>query len=100
MGAQISGLAGATLQNLSGISIGRITGLDPALPLFSLADEEDRLSKDDADLVVVIHTDGGVAGFMDPVGDIDFFPNGGKPPQPGCIEITSKYQNVIPHDYN
>lgn len=90
MGAQISGLAGATLQNLSNVSVGRITGLDAALPLFSLVDEDDRLSKDDADLVVAVHTDGGFAGFMDAIGDIDFFPNGGKPPQPGCIEITSK----------
>lgn len=72
------------------MSVGRITGLDPALPLFSLVDEEDRLSKDDADLVVAVHTDGGFAGFMDAVGDIDFYPNGGTPIQPGCIEITSR----------
>lgn len=90
LGAQVSGLAGETLQNLSSVSVGRITGLDAALPLFALVDEDDRLSKDDADLVVAVHTDGGVAGFLDPVGNIDFYPNGGTPPQPGCIEITSK----------
>lgn len=91
LGAQISGLAGQTLQDLSGVSVGRITALDVALPLFSSVAEEDRLSQGDADLIVAIHTDGGFAGFLDPIGDIDFFPNGGKAPQPGCVGITSTY---------
>lgn len=85
MGAHVSGFAGKTLQNLSNVTVGRITALDAALPLFSLVEEEDRLSKGDADVVVAIHTDGGFAGFMDEIGDIDFYPNGGNPPQPGCL---------------
>lgn len=89
MGAHVSGFAGKTLQNLSQVSIGRITGLDAALPMFSLVQEDDRLSKGDADLVVAIHTDGGFAGFLDAIGDIDYFPNGGTPPQPGCF-VASK----------
>lgn len=67
--------------------MGRITGLDPAGPLFDdIWDNDDsRLSPTDADLVVIIHSDAGKAGFPGNLGDIDFYPNGGTAPQPGCV---------------
>jgi len=67
----------------------RLTGIDPALPLFGVEPESGRFDPSDADFVDVVHTaggtlwDGGLA-FTDPIGDIDFYPNSGLPPQPGC----------------
>ncbi|XP_055538359.1 pancreatic lipase-related protein 2-like isoform X1 [Wyeomyia smithii] len=59
-----------------------IIGLDPALPFFA-GDVIDRIKKTDAEHVEIIHTNGGVAGFLDPIGDADFYPNWGRI-QPGC----------------
>lgn len=61
-------------------------GLDPALPLYSPASDSERLSSSDAAFVDVIHTDGGILGYPWPLGHADFFPNGGIPLQPGCIQ--------------
>ena len=60
-----------------------ITGLDPAGPLFTGVDKDFRLDEDDATYVDVIHTNAGVLGTSQRVGDIDFYPNGGEH-QPGC----------------
>uniref|UniRef100_A0A8D8TKH1 Pancreatic lipase-related protein 2 n=1 Tax=Cacopsylla melanoneura TaxID=428564 RepID=A0A8D8TKH1_9HEMI len=81
LGAEIAGFTGKALD------IGklpRITGLDPAFPLYGFTRGEGHLSKVDANFVDVIHTDGGVLGFPIPIGHADFFPNGGFPIQPGC----------------
>lgn len=85
LGAHIAGFAGKTIQNQTGTNLGRITGLDPAGPLYRLVGPDDRLAKTDADLVVVLHTDGGVNGYWRGLGDIDFYANGGFPEQPGCL---------------
>lgn len=85
LGGQIAGFVGKTVQNLTGSSVARITGLDPAGPLFLPSDPEGRLADTDADLVVVLHTDGLVYGYYYVVGDIDFYANGGTSPQPGCL---------------
>lgn len=67
----------------------RISGLDPAGPNFQDTVPKVRLDADDADFVDVIHTDGAmflaIKGFgtMKSMGDVDFYPNGGKR-QPGC----------------
>lgn len=55
-------------------------------PLFSTRPLTKRLNKDDADVVEVLHTDGGTFGFKDACGTIDFFANGGSS-QPGCKQI-------------
>lgn len=60
-----------------------LSGLDPALPLFTLGNKDARLDKHDARHVEVIHTCGGYLGFSSPLGHIDFYPNGGTR-QPGC----------------
>lgn len=61
-----------------------LIGLDPALPLFLDSPTEGRLDSSDAQFVDVIHSAGGYLGIYGPVGDIDFYPNGGIPIQPGC----------------
>lgn len=42
------------------------------------------LTSSDAIFVDVIHTDGGILGFPSPIGHADFYPNNGRPLQPGC----------------
>ncbi|OCT69731.1 inactive pancreatic lipase-related protein 1 [Xenopus laevis] len=69
--------------------IGRLTGLDPAGPLFQNTPPEVRLDPTDADFVDVIHTDASPLipklglGMSQLVGHLDFFPNGGET-MPGC----------------
>lgn len=85
LGAHVAGFAGKVVGNLP-----HITGLDPAYPLFSLTDTESRLDTSDAAFVDVIHTNSGdlldgALSFPQPIGHVDFFPNGGNA-QPGCTD--------------
>ncbi|KAM9636102.1 lipase member I [Trichechus inunguis] len=79
LGAHISGFVGKIFQG----QLGRITGLDPAGPKFSGKPSYDRLDYTDAEFVDVIHSDINGLGIKEPLGHIDFYPNGGKN-QPGC----------------
>lgn len=70
------------------MSITNLSGLDPAEPHFSKTDPIVRLDPTDADFVDVIHTDAGPflsggLGIFEPIGHVDFYPNGGIE-QPGC----------------
>ena len=58
-------------------------GLDPARFAFTDAPPDARLDKSDARFVDVIHTDIGKWGLEQPVGHVDFYPNGGAS-QAGC----------------
>jgi len=58
-------------------------GLDPAKPLYENSGPEDRLDINDALFVDVMHTNGGQNGILKSLGNIDYFPNGGKK-QPNC----------------
>lgn len=88
LGAHTCGYLGHHLRSQYGYNLGRITGLDPAEPHFSNTSPMVRLDPTDADFVTAIHTDSspfmtGGLGISQPVGHIDFYPNGGKN-QPGC----------------
>ncbi|KYN03156.1 PREDICTED: pancreatic triacylglycerol lipase-like [Cyphomyrmex costatus] len=89
LGSYVAGFAGAYHDG----RIGRITGLDPASPLFEtisgVVDPEYRLDPTDAQFVDVIHTSGPVFGFLAPLGHADFYPNNGKIPQPGCSFVPT-----------
>lgn len=58
--------------------------MDPAGPLYYITNDQERLSVGDAQFVQVIHTCGGMEGFNGPIGNADYWPNGGVPNQPGC----------------
>ncbi|RWS05831.1 Pancreatic lipase-related protein 1-like protein, partial [Leptotrombidium deliense] len=86
LGAHIAGFTGSEIRNIS-----RITGLDPASPLFEGYSEKVRLDPSDAEFVDVIHTNGdsfirGGLGSVMPMGHLDFCPNGGRE-QVGCNSV-------------
>ncbi|XP_012258087.2 pancreatic triacylglycerol lipase-like [Athalia rosae] len=104
LGAHTAGYVGYNLRVQYSITLGRITGLDPAEPHFSNTSPMVRLDPTDATFVTAIHTDSspfisGGLGITQPVADIDFYPNGGRD-QPGCNEgvlnsITHERGSVI-----
>ncbi|KAK2578055.1 hypothetical protein KPH14_008470 [Odynerus spinipes] len=82
LGAHVAGNVGEAIT--SG-RLGRITGFDPALPGFHvLASDKTRLDSKDAIFVDVIHSCGGILGYLQPLGKVDFYPNAGTAVQPGC----------------
>lgn len=83
LGAEAAGFAGKIL-NRRGLRLGRITGLDPAYPGYSVGGQENHLTKGDAIFVDVLHSNPGILGFPQPIGDVDFYPNPGTWIQPGC----------------
>ncbi|KAF2883714.1 hypothetical protein ILUMI_22464 [Ignelater luminosus] len=87
LGAQMSGFIGHYTQQECGATIGRITGLDPAGPLYQLKEEIERLDKSDATFVDAMHTDHLALGYYGDCGDVDFYVNCGAF-QPGCENIT------------
>lgn len=85
LGAHVSAYAGKEVISQTKHAIARITALDAAGPLFERPFATfEGLSKDDAIVVDAIHTDGGIFGRSKPTGTVDFYPNNGLAPQPGC----------------
>ncbi|XP_017144340.1 uncharacterized protein LOC108157037 isoform X2 [Drosophila miranda] len=81
-------VAGHTAKQVDSGEVGKVVGLDPAMPLISYSNTAKRLASDDARYVESIHTAGGTMGFTKPIGKAAFYVNGGKS-QPGCgIDIT------------
>ncbi|MBN3309739.1 LIPL lipase, partial [Amia calva] len=96
LGAHVAGFAGSHASN----KVGRITGLDPAGPVFEGAHAHGRLSPDDAHFVDVLHTFtrgslGLSIGIQQPVGHIDIYPNGGNF-QPGC-NLRGALEKIASH---
>ncbi|XP_011885171.1 PREDICTED: lipase member I isoform X4 [Cercocebus atys] len=91
LGAHISGFVGKIFNG----QLGRITGLDPAGPKFSRKPPYRRLDYTDAKFVDVIHSNSHGLGIREPLGHIDFYPNGGRK-QPGCPKsIFSAYYFIL-----
>lgn len=68
-----------------------ILALDPAKPWFDLTDEANKVSKNDATFVDVVHTNSGFLldgrlSLTEALGHMDFYPNGGSH-QPGCNDM-------------
>ncbi|XP_050561847.1 pancreatic triacylglycerol lipase [Spodoptera frugiperda] len=85
LGSHVMGYTGL----FSNQTINRITGLDPARPLFELPlmPPNCRLDKSDAEFVDIIHTCAGIYGYAKSHGHADFYANSGRPKQPGCEGI-------------
>lgn len=95
LGAQTGSFFGQDVKNLTGRRVSRISGLDPAGPLFE--HHGVHLRPNDADFVDVLHTSmgkgwtgvlGGGLGMRSSCGHVDFYPNGGRR-QPGCRRLSS-----------
>jgi len=108
LGGQVAGQLARSVYGTLGKKIGRISGLDPAGPSFVDDDLEDFcLKKGDASFVDVIHSDGawnrpfvvrGYFGNLRPMGDLDFYPNGGGPNgQPGCWNLVWIAEGACEH---
>ncbi|XP_073825783.1 pancreatic lipase-related protein 2-like [Musca autumnalis] len=81
LGAHIANYIAKNVQNYT---LPRITGLDPALPLFVTSPNDEKLDKSDAAFVDVIHTNALVQGKFERCGHADFYMNGGIF-QPNCF---------------
>lgn len=71
MGAHVTNYVATSLQ--PDFKIPRITGLDPAMPLFVTANADNKLDASDAEFVDVIHTNALVQGKIEQCGHIDFY---------------------------
>lgn len=118
LGAHVCGFASRYIRehHPQNQTVRRITGLDPAGPLFGnffgWFSNPYSLNAKDADIVDVTHTDGSFFGLPDKIGTVDFYLNGGSL-QISCGQITpndwttiftvSKYKNyqisTIFYDY-
>ncbi|XP_050671069.1 pancreatic lipase-related protein 2-like [Leptidea sinapis] len=83
LGAHIVGNAGRTLDGRAR----RVTGLDPAGPLWHALLSSNALRATDGQYVEAIHTNVAAMGILNPIGDTDFYPNAGWH-QPGCEDIN------------
>jgi len=85
LGSHVCGHAGMSMPESQ--RIGRVTGMDPAGPLFEgHSDKTIGLNPTSATFVDILHTDcrdAGSLGTRRDIGHIDFYPNSGGP-QPGC----------------
>uniref|UniRef100_A0A4Q8K496 U94-Liphistoxin-Lsp1b_1 n=1 Tax=Liphistius sp. SGP-2016 TaxID=1905180 RepID=A0A4Q8K496_9ARAC len=100
LGSHLAGFAGKWMKSHMGLTLGRITALDPASPLFEGYGESVHVSRRDAALVDVIHTSAGTSvlsgelGMTEAVGHMDFYPNGGKK-QPGCSGLICYHMRAL-----
>ena len=89
LGSHLSGYTGTMLRDTYNLTLGRITGLDPAELAFTETDTRVRLDPGDAKFVDIVHSDATPfvpkigLGLLEPIGHVDFYPNGGFN-QPGC----------------
>ncbi|XP_044766665.1 pancreatic lipase-related protein 2-like [Coccinella septempunctata] len=97
MGAQISAMTSAYIRQHLSEKVGRITGLDPAAPLYEwphMESSEEVIDPGDAIFVDVIHTNGNYLGMISPCGHVDYYPNGGMH-QPGCTFWLCSHMRAV-----
>ncbi|KAL0123781.1 hypothetical protein PUN28_005949 [Cardiocondyla obscurior] len=95
LGAHVVGIAARNANS----DISYVVGLDPALPNFHLAGPGSRISSGDAKYVEIIHTNAGLLGYLVPIGDVDFYPNGGKK-QIGCpVDVSGACSHARSYRY-
>ncbi|XP_077523497.1 pancreatic lipase-related protein 2-like [Amblyomma americanum] len=102
LGAHVAGFCGRHFNSTYGFLLGRITGLDPAGPLFENSNVS--LSRTDAEFVDVIHTNAGKLersklGLNESIGHVDFYPNGGSD-QEVCKSASKGIRNGDKEDNN
>ncbi|XP_035714710.1 pancreatic lipase-related protein 2 isoform X2 [Folsomia candida] len=91
LGAHIAGWAGKLLFQKHGVLVGRITGLDPAGPLFRSLGRNLILDRSDADFVDIVHSS--LTGIASPLGHVDFYPNGGQV-HPHCLRSLNRTARI------
>ncbi|PZC82661.1 hypothetical protein B5X24_HaOG200583 [Helicoverpa armigera] len=93
LGGQAAGFIGGYVT--SG-KLNRLTGLDPAMPLFVTFNKNRKLDKGDAKFVDVLHTNALNKGKLEASGHVDFYANGGIT-QPGCKDTDEKSKSSCNH---
>lgn len=91
LGAHVCGGLGKNTR----LKIGNVYGLDPAGPLFLMGNPATRLDAGDAHYVENCHTDINLLGIGNPIGHVDYYPNGGEN-QPGCSSSNCDH-GIAPH---
>lgn len=92
LGAHIVGSAARKFSYSTGKLIPHVTGLDPAKPCFNEGEDLSGLQRGDAEFIDVIHSNPGVLGKREPLGDVDFYPGGLEPLPPGCLSIVCAHE--------
>ncbi|KAL0280760.1 UNVERIFIED_CONTAM: hypothetical protein PYX00_001964 [Menopon gallinae] len=95
LGAQVVSFASDEFPNEK---VGRITGTDPAGPIFQNLPNKERLDASDAHFVDVIHTNTIYLGIFRPSGTVDYYVNGGNN-QPGCDKWDFFCHHNMAHRY-
>ncbi|KAH8261502.1 hypothetical protein KR044_010352, partial [Drosophila immigrans] len=90
-GAHLAGAAAEQVQQQLGKRFSHIVALDPSGDGVELTHQ---LSAQDAVYVEVLHTNGNGLGTMQPLGHVDYYPNGGQQ-QPGCDSDACAHERAL-----
>ncbi|XP_046962859.1 lipase member H-A-like [Vanessa cardui] len=97
IGFSLGGQTAGYISNfLKSGTLDRISGLDPALPLFATMDKTKKLDSSDARYVDVLHTNALAKGKLESSGHADFYSNGGVV-QPGCKSTENQTKSGCDH---
>lgn len=100
MGAHMAGKVAREAKLLSpNFIVPRLTALDPPGPYKfppNVNPDFQGLKKTDAAFVDAIHTDVLLCGSSETYGTVDFFPNNGVNPQPGCPRYIEDFLKEFP----
>lgn len=104
LGAHVVGAAGGWLSNKVGRQVARVTGLDPAGPLFYSGKIGRQIQTEDGKFVDVYHCNPGGLGIAGSVGEVEFYPNPQRPGniQPQCTKFRPGYvegPQLCSHNY-